>query len=219
MERGTRRRAPAGALLPRGLHPASQIAAIGFGNRRVVFGILFKTVAETLRTIAADPRHGGMRIGGTAVLHTWGPEAPLPSPSARGGAQRGLRCRERRVEDRERHLLRPRQGPGQLLSPPLPRRVGSRPWPRRAGVPRHRRPSRQPRRVPTPHSPPHAAGTGWSTPSGPSAGLGRCSDTSPATPTGSQSPTAASRPSTARPSPSGTESPRGQGRASPATAP
>ena len=49
----------------------AQIAAIGFGNRRVVFGILFKTVAETLRTIAADPRHGGMRIGGTAVLHTW----------------------------------------------------------------------------------------------------------------------------------------------------
>ncbi len=48
-----------------------EIAAIGFGNRRVVFGILFKTVAETLRTIAADPRHGGMRIGGTAVLHTW----------------------------------------------------------------------------------------------------------------------------------------------------
>ena len=51
--------------LPRG------IARIAFGNRRVVFDILFKTVAETLRTIAADPRHGGLRIGGTAVLHTW----------------------------------------------------------------------------------------------------------------------------------------------------
>ena len=48
-----------------------EIAAIAFGNRRVVFDILFKTVAETLRTIAADPRHGGLRIGGTAVLHTW----------------------------------------------------------------------------------------------------------------------------------------------------
>ena len=48
-----------------------EIAAIAFCNRRVVFDILFKTVAETLRTIAADPRHGGMRIGGTAVLHTW----------------------------------------------------------------------------------------------------------------------------------------------------
>ena len=49
----------------------SEIAAIAFSNRRVVFDILFRTTAETLRTIAADPRHGGMRIGGTAVLHTW----------------------------------------------------------------------------------------------------------------------------------------------------
>ena len=48
-----------------------EIAAIAFCNRRVVFDILFRTAAETLRTIAADPRHGGMRIGGTAVLHTW----------------------------------------------------------------------------------------------------------------------------------------------------
>lgn len=49
----------------------AEIAAIAYCNRRVVFGILFQTVAETLRTIAADPQHGGMRIGGTAVLHTW----------------------------------------------------------------------------------------------------------------------------------------------------
>ncbi len=48
-----------------------EVAAIAFCNRRVVFDILFRAVAETLRTIAADPRHGGMRIGGTAVLHTW----------------------------------------------------------------------------------------------------------------------------------------------------
>ncbi len=49
----------------------AEIAAIAFCNRRVVFDILFQTVAETLRTIVADPRHGGLRIGGTAVLHTW----------------------------------------------------------------------------------------------------------------------------------------------------
>ena len=49
----------------------SEIAAIAFCNRRVVFDIMFRTVAETLRTIAEDPRHGGLRIGGTAVLHTW----------------------------------------------------------------------------------------------------------------------------------------------------
>ena len=48
-----------------------EVAEVAFCNRRVVFDILFRTVAETLRTIVADPRHGGMRIGGTAVLHTW----------------------------------------------------------------------------------------------------------------------------------------------------
>ena len=47
-----------------------EIAAIAFCNRKVVFDILFRSVAETLRTIAADPRHGGVLIGGTAVLHT-----------------------------------------------------------------------------------------------------------------------------------------------------
>jgi hypothetical protein len=33
---------------------------------------LLKTAAETLITIAADPKHLGARIGLTAVLHTWG---------------------------------------------------------------------------------------------------------------------------------------------------
>ena len=33
---------------------------------------MFRTAAETLTTIAADPKHLGARIGLTAVLHTWG---------------------------------------------------------------------------------------------------------------------------------------------------
>jgi hypothetical protein len=33
---------------------------------------LFRTAAETLLTIAADPKHLGARIGITAVLHSWG---------------------------------------------------------------------------------------------------------------------------------------------------
>jgi len=49
----------------------SEIASVAFHNRRPVFNILFRTAAETLRTIAADPRRGGTRVGGTAVLHTW----------------------------------------------------------------------------------------------------------------------------------------------------
>jgi hypothetical protein len=48
------------------------IAAIAFQNKAVVYDLLFRTAADTLLTIAADPRHLGARIGLTAVLHTWG---------------------------------------------------------------------------------------------------------------------------------------------------
>ena len=47
-------------------------AAIVTQNKAVVYGLLFRAVAETLRTIAADPRHLGAEIGFFAVLHTWG---------------------------------------------------------------------------------------------------------------------------------------------------
>ena len=47
------------------------IARIGLANRRLLTGILFRTAHGTLRTIAAEPRFGGRRIGGTSVLHTW----------------------------------------------------------------------------------------------------------------------------------------------------
>ena len=48
------------------------VAAIAFQNKAVVYGLLFRAAAETLRTIAADPHHLGARIGFFAVLHTWG---------------------------------------------------------------------------------------------------------------------------------------------------
>jgi hypothetical protein len=48
------------------------VAAIAFHNKAVVYGLLFRTVAEALRTIAADPRHLGAAIGFFAILHTWG---------------------------------------------------------------------------------------------------------------------------------------------------
>ena len=49
-----------------------EIAAITFQNKRVVYSILFRAAAETLRTIAADPKHLGAGIGLIAVLHSWG---------------------------------------------------------------------------------------------------------------------------------------------------
>jgi hypothetical protein len=48
------------------------VADIAWQNKAVVYDLLFKAVAETTLTIAADPRHLGARIGITAVLHTWG---------------------------------------------------------------------------------------------------------------------------------------------------
>ena len=49
-----------------------QIAAVAYQNKRELYGILFRATAETLLTIAADPKHLGAEIGFFAVLHTWG---------------------------------------------------------------------------------------------------------------------------------------------------
>ncbi len=48
------------------------ISDIAYQNKAVIYDLLFKASAETLLTIAADPKHLGARIGLTAVLHTWG---------------------------------------------------------------------------------------------------------------------------------------------------
>jgi Putative transposase/Transposase zinc-binding domain len=77
------------------------IADIAYYNKAVIYGILFKAAAETLITIAADPKHLGARIGLTAVLHSWGsalthhPHAHIIVPA--GGLsldrQRWISCR------------------------------------------------------------------------------------------------------------------------------
>jgi len=50
----------------------AEVAAIAYQNKAVVYEILFHATAETLRTIAADPKHLGAEIGFIAILHTWG---------------------------------------------------------------------------------------------------------------------------------------------------
>jgi len=49
-----------------------QLGPLGLQNKRVVYGILFRAVAETLQEVAKDPRLLGADIGFLAVLHTWG---------------------------------------------------------------------------------------------------------------------------------------------------
>jgi hypothetical protein len=51
--------------------PAS-ISAIAYTNKTAIYRLLFDVAAETLMTIAADPKHLGAQIGTTLVLHTWG---------------------------------------------------------------------------------------------------------------------------------------------------
>ncbi len=77
------------------------VAEIAFHNKETVYAILFRAAAETLRTIAADPKHLGAELGVVAVLHTWGQNlhhhphvhcvvpAGGPSPDHR----RWIRCR------------------------------------------------------------------------------------------------------------------------------
>lgn len=48
------------------------IARIAFYNQQTVYGILFRAAAETLLTIARDPKHLGAEIGFFGILHTWG---------------------------------------------------------------------------------------------------------------------------------------------------
>lgn len=50
----------------------SEIAQIAFWNKKAVYGLLFKASAETVTTIAVDPKRMGARVGMTSVLHTWG---------------------------------------------------------------------------------------------------------------------------------------------------
>jgi hypothetical protein len=81
----------------------AEIAPIAYQNKAVVYDLLFRTAAETLLTIAADPRHLGARIGATAVLHSWGsamthhPHVHMIVPS--GGISldgtRWVRCKPR----------------------------------------------------------------------------------------------------------------------------
>ncbi len=48
------------------------IADLAYQNKRVIYSLLFKASAETMLTIAADPKHLGAKLAITSALHTWG---------------------------------------------------------------------------------------------------------------------------------------------------
>jgi hypothetical protein len=49
------------------------LARLALVNKRVVYDLLFRAAAATLRQVAANPTRLGATIGGLMVLHTWGP--------------------------------------------------------------------------------------------------------------------------------------------------
>jgi hypothetical protein len=77
------------------------IGAIAYQNKAKVYGLLFTAAAETLSTIAADPKHLGAAIGVTAVLHTWGQNLDhhphvhciVPGGGISPASDRWVRCR------------------------------------------------------------------------------------------------------------------------------
>jgi hypothetical protein len=179
------------------------VADIAYQNKAVVYDLLLKTAADTLITIAADPKHLGARIGLTAVLHTWGsalthhPHAhiivpgggfsPKPAPAQAGG-QHWIACR-----------------PRFLLAVPVLSRLFRRLFLERltaayqpgacsSSPTKPHSPSQQRLKVTSPHC---ARSSGWSMPSGLLADPRLCWLTCLATRTGSLLPTAGWSPSTA----------------------
>ena len=51
--------------------------ALALGNKRIVYGVLFDAVSQTLSDVAANPKHLGARIGFIGILHTWGQNLSL----------------------------------------------------------------------------------------------------------------------------------------------
>ena len=79
----------------------AEIGAIAYQNKAKVYGLLFKAAADTLTTIAADPKHLGADIGFIAVLHTWGQNLDhhphvhciVPAGGISPDGERWIRCR------------------------------------------------------------------------------------------------------------------------------
>jgi hypothetical protein len=83
-----------------------QLAAIALQNPKIVYDILFRTSAQTLLTIAGDPKHLGADIGFFSILHTWGQNLllhPHVHCVVTGGGLSA--CRSRFVHSKPRFFL------------------------------------------------------------------------------------------------------------------
>jgi hypothetical protein len=53
------------------------LAPLALQNKKLIYGLLLRTSAETLLEVARDPRHLGAEIGFFTVLHTWSQKLEL----------------------------------------------------------------------------------------------------------------------------------------------
>ena len=181
-----------------------EVADIAFHNKALVYDLLFRAASETMLTIAADPKHLGARIGITAVLHTWGsamthhPHVHMIVPGG-GISFDGNRW----VSSRPAFLL-PVRVLGKLFRRLFLNRLIALHDAGAYGA-----------AMSSNYGPscaiwlPSGRSDGSSTPSRPSPAPRQCSPISPAIPTGSPSPTAASSASARAASPSDTRSHEG----------
>jgi hypothetical protein len=92
----------------------SPIGDIAYQNKAVIYDLLFRASAETMLTIAADPKHLGARIGITAVLHSWG-SAMTHHPHVHMIVPGGGICAIQAGRDARRHLDRHLMSPGKVI--------------------------------------------------------------------------------------------------------
>src|SRR5437899_1918378 len=115
------------------------IADIAYQNKAVVYGLLFDVAAETLLTIAADPKHLGARIGATLVLHTWG-SALTHHPHVHGIVpRRRTRARPQQLDRLQAGVLPVGAGALATVQAALARRTATRASGRQAAVLRRAR--------------------------------------------------------------------------------
>ena len=101
------------------------IAEIAFQNKTVVYGILFKAAAETLRLIAADPKHLGAALGsGRRAPHLGAEPAPSSASSLRRPRWWAI-CRWDTLDRLPARLLPACEGAVPPVSPALPHRPAS----------------------------------------------------------------------------------------------
>ena len=81
----------------------AEVAAMAYQNKALIYTILFDAAAETLKNIAADPKHLGGELGFIAILHTWGQTLThhphihclVPGGALSRDQQRWMPCRPR----------------------------------------------------------------------------------------------------------------------------